>query len=232
METVKGYEKKFDKVLGQYPIALQLERQTGINKVHLVFLAFLALVFLGLYRAFPHTILSIVLFAYPAWQTIQAIDRHDKAADVHWLTYWLSIGTIMTLEGVIGSAWVHAKIPAYNPLLMVLGVWMWHPKTKGSVVVYENSIRPIYIQLSALVCSSCKSLGLSCNNASNGSSSKMHLAKAAAAARESVSQTKEAAVKAASQTKEATVKAANDVKQSVEKDLSSLPPLPPPSSDL
>ena len=101
MDTLRTYERKLDRTLGQYPFALQLERQTGINKVNLVLLAFGVVVLGILYRLFTTTFIALTVFVYPAVQSIKSIEKHDKAADVHWLTYWLTISLLSTIEALV-----------------------------------------------------------------------------------------------------------------------------------
>jgi hypothetical protein len=151
MDAIKTYERKLDRTLGQYPIALQLERQTGVNKVHLVLLA-VSVVLLGvLYRLFTATFIALTLFVYPAVQSIKSIEKHDKAADVHWLTYWLAISLLTTIESLLGPSKLSSKIPLYNLFKLGFTIWMFSPRTRGSLLVYERALRPVYRRIEAAV---------------------------------------------------------------------------------
>ena len=144
MDTIKTYERKLDRTLGQYPVALQLERQTGINKVHLV-LMMVGVILLGiLYRLCTTTFVALTLFVYPAVQSIKSIEKHDKAADVQWLTYWLSISLLSTIESLMGQEMLSRKVPLYSLFKLVFIIWMFSPRTRGSLLVYEKGLRPIY----------------------------------------------------------------------------------------
>lgn len=182
-EKFKAYEKQVDRILGQYPIVLQFERQTGINKVHGVVLAVLLLFGLIAYRLAPQTFSTIALFAYPAYHTAAAIERHDKAADVHWMSYWLALGAIAFIEGLVSAEWLAKRIPLYLPLKLALAVWMYAPRFRGSLVVFERGLGPLFAQLRFSVELVQKSLGGSAKPTSAVATgmTKLGLAKSAAA---------------------------------------------------
>ena len=182
MDTIKTYERKLDRTLGQYPFALQLERQTGINKVNLVLLA-VAVVLLGvLYRLFTTTFIALALFVYPAVQSINSIEKHDKAADVHWLTHRLSISLLTTIESLLGPSALPNKIPLYNLFKLVFIVWMFYPRTRGSLLVYEKALRPVYRRIESIVLANSPFSKVSPVN-----TAKMNLAKAVAQEKEKTS---------------------------------------------
>ena len=174
IDMIMTYERKLDRTLGQYPIALQLERQTGINKVHLVLLAISVLLLGVLYRLFTTTFIALTLFVYPAVQSIKSIEKHDKAADVHWLTYWLVISLLTTIESLLGHNSLPRKVPLYNLFKLVFTVWMFSPRTRGSLLVYERALRPVYRRIESVVLAHVPSSKTSSVNAA-----KINLAKAA-----------------------------------------------------
>lgn len=180
MDLAKTYERQLDRALSRYPLALQLERQTGINKVHLVVLAVLSVILGLLYRFFTATFVALVLFVYPAVSTIHAIDKHDKSLDVHWLTYWLSTMTLLTVESLVGHQVLPSRIPFYGLMKIALAVWMFLPRTRGSLLIFERVIRPAYIQASNAI-----KTQLQPSPAANAAaaSAKLSMAKAAGAAK-------------------------------------------------
>ena len=153
MDTLRNYEKTLDRTLAHYPVALQLERQTGINKAHLVFLGLLGFVLLILFRLFTTSFVALALFVWPALASLRSIERHDKAADVHCLTYWLAIATLLTLESIVGLDRLQSRLPLYNLGKVALAVWMYAPRTRGSLIVYERVLRPALLQLDGLTAS-------------------------------------------------------------------------------
>lgn len=184
---IKDYERKLDSRLSQVPQLVQLEHAVGVPKVHLLFYSIFAILALLSYRLAPKTFVALVLYLYPAIKTVQAIEKHDKNADVHWLSYWLVIGTFMTIVGgLVGEDRIRTRLPLYNWLQMAVAVWMAHPRTRGSVQVYDKVIRPLYLQINALTEPYLKACASEIKKGAGGPSSgsgvqsvKMNLAKAA-----------------------------------------------------
>lgn len=189
MDLAKTYERQLDRALSHYPVALQLERQTGINKVHLVALSILSIILGLLYRFFTTTFVALTLFVYPAVSTIHAIDKHDKSLDVHWLTYWLSTMMLLTFESLLGHQMLPAKIPFYGLIKIALAVWMFLPRTRGSLLIFERVIRPVYVQTSKAI-----KTHLQSSPAANAAaaSAKISMAKAAGAAKAAAEELKSA----------------------------------------
>jgi hypothetical protein len=132
VEQVLHLDKELDKILGKQPIALQLERQSGLKKTHLVYATAGLLFSTVLYRFAPEFVLAIVLFAYPLVQTLEAVESHDKAKDAHILAYWSVVASLHLSETLL--PFVRSHVPFYRLLKLLLCVWMFLPQTKVSSV--------------------------------------------------------------------------------------------------
>lgn len=194
-EKIRSYEKQADRFLGRYPFVLQVERQTGVNKVHGVVLVMIALLVVAAYRLAPGAVAALALYAYPAYHTAAAIDRKSPLQDSqqqHWLSYWLAIATLKFLEAAVTAAWLERRVPLYGVLRIAFAVWMFAPRFRGSLLVFERGLRPAFQQVALLVdlVQSTVSCGGSGSSAAAAASkfgpsvaaTKLGLAKAAAAA--------------------------------------------------
>ena len=57
-----------------------------------------------------------------------------------WLTYWVVFSSLTVFEGV--GAFIVSYIPMYYGLKIGLVIWLYHPKTTGAELVYNQVVRP------------------------------------------------------------------------------------------
>lgn len=127
-DQIKKADKDLDTALSKQAVILKLERQSGIKKTHMVYgLAALAAFFL-LYRFATSFVVSIVLFAYPMFLSLEAVESHDKTKDAHILSYWSVVAMIQLIEAVF--PFVRRYIPFYNLLKLTVSVYLYLPQTK------------------------------------------------------------------------------------------------------
>lgn len=142
MEAVFDAEKKLDRILSTYPVFLQAERKTGVKKTRLVAGVFGGLVLMGLLHFVAEAFTAIAIFAYPAAMTVTAIEADNKADDVHWMTYWMVLALLNTVE-ILSGGWIRAIVPFYIISKLVLCVWLFLPQTQGATVVYKRVLQPL-----------------------------------------------------------------------------------------
>lgn len=145
-ETVKeqlvAAERTLDRELSKHPVFLRLERATGQKKTTLVGLAVASIVTFFLLRMAADILLAVVAFAYPAIMTVTAIEKHDKAEDTHWLSYWLVLAFWSMMESLTGGLFSN-MIPMYSVVKLAICVWLFLPQTRGATTVYEKVVRPL-----------------------------------------------------------------------------------------
>lgn len=147
IQKLHNIDSDLDRMLSKQPAILQLERQSGLKKTHLVYGLVGLLVFFLLYRLAPDFVLSLVLFTYPLILSLKAVEAHDKTKDAHILAYWSVVASIQLSEVLL--PFVSAHIPFYRLLKLVLAVWMFLPQTKGSLIIYNLAFKPLLHQTSS-----------------------------------------------------------------------------------
>ncbi len=128
---------KFD----EHP-ALKNERGIRPSYIILGLLTFGALFVISEYSVYWTSVLCGLLF--PAFLTYKSLESDDSEEDTEderkfWLTYWIIIGLIHTVEFLFKTA-LH-KIPLFNVLKLGFLIWLQHPSTRGAIVIYENALR-------------------------------------------------------------------------------------------
>ena len=121
----------------------ELEQKTGHSKVYFflgaVFLiASIILGFGGL-----KLVTDLVGFLYPAYMSFKAMESSPKGIPddaTQWLTYWVIFASLSVTEGLF--TFITKVIPFYYGVKMGLIIWLYHPKTAGAEVFYNQIVRP------------------------------------------------------------------------------------------
>lgn len=145
---IATHEKNLDQLLSKYPALLKLERKVGIPKARLVTGAAVLLLAYGLLQIAAPMLVSLVVFGYPAFMTMRALESGQKVEHAMWLSYWVSAGLFQLLDAFTlgGLAQV---IPFFIILKLALHIWLAAPQTQGALVVYESVLRPSFKSLLA-----------------------------------------------------------------------------------
>ncbi|KAK1388524.1 hypothetical protein POM88_016702 [Heracleum sosnowskyi] len=81
-------------------------------------------------------------YAYPAYECYKTVDKNK--ADVEqlrfWCQYWILVAMLTVFERV-GDALI-SWVPMYSEAKLLLYIYLWYPKTKGTTYVYESFFRP------------------------------------------------------------------------------------------
>jgi len=84
----------------------------------------------------------LVGFLYPAYMSFKAIENtRDSEDDKLWLTYWVVFSFLYVFDGIIG--YVLSIIPFAGLLKIPFIIWLFHPKTKGALLIYNRVVRDI-----------------------------------------------------------------------------------------
>ena len=128
IDQIKIADKDFDTMLSKQSFVLKIERQSGIKKTHIVYGLIAIIKAILLYRFATNFVISVVLFAYPLFLSLEAVESHDKAKDAHILSYWSVIALVQLIEAVF--PFLRRFIPFYNLLKLTLAIYLYLPQTK------------------------------------------------------------------------------------------------------
>lgn len=92
---------------------------------------------------FINRCLILVLgYAYPGFECYKTVEKNrvDIEELRFWCKYWIIVALFTVLEKFadIFLAW----LPMYGEMKLVLFLYLWYPKTKGTGYVYETVLRP------------------------------------------------------------------------------------------
>jgi receptor expression-enhancing protein 5/6 len=140
MEHVHAYADKAKAELNKIPILVQLEEQTGVDKLYLslggsVLLLLIVIVGFGF-----GLLCSLVGFIYPAYASFKAIESEQKKDDEQWLTYWVVYSCFEIVEVFVDILlyW----IPFYHAFKLGFLVWMFLPSTQGASFLFHHFLQP------------------------------------------------------------------------------------------
>lgn len=144
--TLHGYEKQLDTMLSKYPAILKIERKVGVPKARLVLGLGGLIVGYALLQVCSGMLTGLVIFGYPAFMTMKAIESNQKTEHSLWLAYWVSAAMLQLLEAfTFGS--LEAVVPFYAFLKIALHMYLYLPMTQGGLTIYESLLRPTFKQL-------------------------------------------------------------------------------------
>ncbi|XP_043709090.1 putative HVA22-like protein g [Telopea speciosissima] len=86
----------------------------------------------------------VMLFGYavPAFECYKTVEKNRVEIDQlrFWCQYWIIVA-LMTVFERVGDVFV-SWLPMYGEMKVVLFIYLWYPKTKGTSFVYEALFRP------------------------------------------------------------------------------------------
>jgi receptor expression-enhancing protein 5/6 len=86
---------------------------------------------------------DLVGFLYPAYMSFKSMESSPKGVPddaTQWLTYWVIFSSLTVIEGLF--TFIVNLIPFYHVIKMGLIIWLYHPKTTGAEVIYNQIVRP------------------------------------------------------------------------------------------
>ncbi|XP_020203530.1 putative HVA22-like protein g [Cajanus cajan] len=93
---------------------------------------------------FINRILILALgYAYPGFECYKTVEKNrvDIEELRFWCKYWIIVALFTVLEKF--TDFFVGWLPMYGEMKLVLFVYLWYPKTKGTGYVYEVVLRPI-----------------------------------------------------------------------------------------
>eukprot|EP00798_Chlamydomonas_sp_ICE-L_P024716 gene24716-10354_t len=79
-------------------------------------------------------------YLWPAYQTFKAISVSDADLERQWCMYWLVFGLLAATSAITDAtlSW----LPLYWESKFLLVIFLWHPRTKGALYLYERCLLP------------------------------------------------------------------------------------------
>ncbi|EQC32621.1 hypothetical protein SDRG_09934 [Saprolegnia diclina VS20] len=140
MDQVNAQLEKAKAELNKYPILVQLEAQTGVDKLYLT-AASVALLLLVVLVGFGAGLLcNLVGFVYPAYASFKAIESESKQDDVQWLTYWVVYCCFEIVEVFVD--YLLFWVPFYYAFKLGFLVWLFLPSTQGATFIFTHFLQP------------------------------------------------------------------------------------------
>lgn len=147
--TLANLQDKFRKALKEdnwmTNLLAKIEAKTKINRE---FIAYGIIGFLAIYLIVGwgnDFLCNLIGFAYPAYQSIKAIESPTKDDDTKWLMYW----SVYSLFGLLEYFGDHLLfwIPLYTLTKCLFLLWLMVPgKNGGTYLVYNKVLRPFVIK--------------------------------------------------------------------------------------
>lgn len=80
-------------------------------------------------------------YLWPAYQTYKAIGLGNPQILREWCMYWLVLAFFVTIQWITDATlfW----LPLYYEAKLIAVLFLWHPRTKGAVYVYERFLLPL-----------------------------------------------------------------------------------------
>jgi Protein involved in membrane traffic len=104
--------------------------------------------FLSLFIVFEYGTYWITFaigFLYPAYMTFKAVESIENLQeDKLWLCYWVVFSILNVLDRFFNA--LFAIIPFYSFLKIGFIIWLFHPRTRGAMIVYEKLIKRFFKQ--------------------------------------------------------------------------------------
>jgi receptor expression-enhancing protein 1/2/3/4 len=88
-------------------------------------------------------LLQLLGFVWPAYQCFKAVESNDADAIREWAVYWLTLAIFTGAERLLDMFvfWM----PLYYEAKLLFVVWLWHPRSKGAVYLYQHSLQPLLL---------------------------------------------------------------------------------------
>ncbi|XP_055514921.1 receptor expression-enhancing protein 5-like isoform X2 [Leucoraja erinacea] len=95
------------------------------------------------YGASLFPLANVVVFLFPAYFSVLAIESANKQEKLKWLMYWVIYGAFAIVECTAGI--LLYVIPSFQKLKTIFLLWCMAPVDwNGSYVIYTNIIRPFF----------------------------------------------------------------------------------------
>jgi len=141
LKVVQPIAQKLTANFSQFGPVVELSKRFKVEPGHIV-LGFFGVFFILIISGIGSGLLTGVMgFAYPAYMSFKALESDGEDDDKQWLTYWVVFVFVDFFDDVLGM--FLTIIPLYHLLKMVFYIYLFYPRTKGALKIYEMFLRPI-----------------------------------------------------------------------------------------
>ncbi|KAI4364047.1 hypothetical protein MLD38_020190 [Melastoma candidum] len=90
-------------------------------------------------------LLMVMGYAYPAFRCFKSLEKRkpDNRELRFWCQFWIVMAILTVMERVADV--VISWLPLYGELKLVFIIYLWYPKTQGTGYIYENLLRPFFM---------------------------------------------------------------------------------------
>lgn len=120
---------------------LHLAKMINVPQGQLVMGSFVLIMMCIVFGFFSDILTAIVGMLYPAYMSFKAIETNEEDDDKQWLIYWVVFSFLHISDGVLSM--ILKFFPFYYPLKVILYVFLFHPKTKGALLIYNIFLKPL-----------------------------------------------------------------------------------------
>lgn len=96
--------------------------------------------------SFPARLLLMVFgYLYPAFECFKLVEKQDLEMDQlkYICQYWILVALFTTCERLGDS--IVSWLPLFNELKVALILYLWHPRTRGTMHIYGSFVRPYLV---------------------------------------------------------------------------------------
>nr|XP_043638492.1 putative HVA22-like protein g [Erigeron canadensis] len=81
-------------------------------------------------------------YAYPAYECFKSVEKNKPDIEQlrFWCQYWILVA-VLTVSERIGDTFI-SWVPMYSEAKLAFYIYLWYPKTKGTLYVYDSFFRP------------------------------------------------------------------------------------------
>ncbi|CAI7902494.1 unnamed protein product, partial [Closterium sp. NIES-53] len=86
---------------------------------------------------------SLLGYLYPAYATYKTVERRSSEPDDFrfWCKYWVIMAAFHVLESCLFFGLI-TWLPFYDVFKVLFCVYLWHPRTQGTLLIYHRAIVP------------------------------------------------------------------------------------------
>ncbi|KAK5649001.1 hypothetical protein RI129_003893 [Pyrocoelia pectoralis] len=146
----KFHNYLYDETKFWSPIFKKIEEISGIQRQYVVYGFGVFLLLWLIFGYAGQLVCNIIGTAYPAYASIHAIETTNPTDDTKWLTYWVVFSFFSIVEHF--ASIIVGWFPLYWLVKCAVFVWLMIPTSfNGSLIVYNNIIKPYFLQYHRVV---------------------------------------------------------------------------------
>lgn len=137
--------------------------KTGLDADVLLAAAVIIAIIVGILTPFGREIVTTTfILLYPAWKSFLALQTPGADDDKKWLTYWITYGGVMILDGA--ASFVTSHIPFWGIFRLVFLISLIHGKTNTYLYVFDYVIKPFFDRFNGEIDTGLNSLDKAADN--------------------------------------------------------------------